>query len=63
MTGGVPATVVEPLLSGGAVAWRTSAVRVACEDLARVQYVTCPYPPGPGSSSRPRAPGSRAQWI
>ena len=48
MTGGVPATVVEPLLSGGAVTLRGFGGAVACEELARVQYRTCPYPPDSG---------------
>ncbi len=48
MTGGVPAAAVEPLLSDGAVASGDAVRTVACEDLARVRYVTCPYPPGSG---------------
>jgi hypothetical protein len=47
MTGGVPAAVVEPLLSDGAVALGDAGT-VACEDLAEVKYVTCPYPPESG---------------
>lgn len=48
MTGGVPAAVVEPLLSDGAIALGGPHGTVACEGLARVKYVTCPYPPGSG---------------
>jgi hypothetical protein len=47
MTGGVPAAVVEPLLSNGAVAMLGDG-GVACADLARVRLVTCPYQPGSG---------------
>jgi hypothetical protein len=45
MTGGVPAAVVEPLRSGSAVVLEGTAGTVACQDLARVRYVTCPHPP------------------
>jgi hypothetical protein len=45
MTGGVPAETVAPLLTGGAV---VRSQVLACQDLARVTYVTCPYPPGSG---------------
>lgn len=61
MTGGVPGTVVEPLLSGGAVALGIFGGSVACEDLARVQYVSCPYEPGSGfvePATRPPLPGT-----
>ena len=50
MTGGVPAATIEPLLSDGAVVVGVadSAPPLPCADLARVQYVTCPYPPDSG---------------
>jgi len=51
MTGGVPAPTVEPLLSQGAVLVGPGGGGgpvVACADLARVLYVTCPYPPDIG---------------
>jgi len=40
-TGGVPVTTVEPLLFEGVVT--VGGGVVACADLARVLYVTCPY--------------------
>jgi ABC-type antimicrobial peptide transport system permease subunit len=46
MTGGVPIATVEPLLSDGVIALDGGFSTAACEDLARVEYVTCPYPPG-----------------
>ena len=49
MTGGVPGASVAPLLSNGVIASGETVITAACEDLARVQYVTCPYPPGSGS--------------
>jgi hypothetical protein len=48
MTGGVPITTVEPLLSDGAIALDGGFSTAACEDIARMQYVTCPYPPDSG---------------
>jgi hypothetical protein len=47
MTGGVPVDTIEPLLSDGAVAvgGGRGGVGVACTDLARVVYITCPYAP------------------
>jgi MFS family permease len=46
VTGGVPAATVEPLLSNGAIALDGGFSTAACADLARMTYVTCPYPPG-----------------
>jgi hypothetical protein len=48
VTGGVPGTVVEPLLSGGGVGQASFGGDVACEDLARMVYITCPYPTDSG---------------
>ncbi len=44
--GRVPAATVEPLLSNGAIALDGGFSTAACTDLARMTYVTCPYPPG-----------------
>ena len=43
MTGGVPRSTVEPLLSERTVT--VGGDVMACADLSRVLYVTCPYPP------------------
>jgi ABC-type antimicrobial peptide transport system permease subunit len=61
MTGGVPSATVEPLLAQGAVpvdAGPRVGPVVPCAELARVLYVSCPYPqgselsePSPGSAS------------
>jgi hypothetical protein len=48
MTGGVSTATVEPLLSEGAVTVGPGTGVVACADLARVVYVTCPYAPDAG---------------
>jgi hypothetical protein len=48
MTGGVPAVLIEPLRSDGGAVWSDPGGTMACEERARVEYVTCPYPPGSG---------------
>ena len=59
MTGAVPATEVEPLLSGGTVIVGSSDP--ACADLARVLYVTCPY--APDSRFGEPIPGARPSVV
>jgi hypothetical protein len=61
MTGGVPTETVAPLLSEAAVTVGPSGPVVACADLARVVYVTCPYPPDSGFVEA--APGYRPTGI
>jgi hypothetical protein len=59
-TGGVPADQVGPLLSGGAVAAGGSpgGLVVPCEQLSRVRYVSCPFPPPDESGLVEPAPGA-----
>ena len=62
MTGGVPAVLVEPAAVRRRRVWSDPGGTMACEDRARVEYVTCPYPPGSGFVE-PAAGYARLQWT